>query len=56
MGKIKSAIVITLMTLVIAVMCFFCTVSFDMKGGLERFNSVVRMTNKDATLGTEIGE
>ncbi len=56
MGKIKSAIVITLMTLVIAVMCFFCTVSFDMKGGLERFNSVVRMTNKDATLGAEIGE
>lgn len=56
MGKIKSAIIITLMTLVIAVMCFFCTVSFSLQGGLKEFNSVVRMTKKDATLGVELGE
>jgi len=56
MGKVKSAICLFLMSLVIAVMCFFCTVSFEYQGGLKQFNSVIRMTDKDASFGTEIGE
>lgn len=51
MGKKKSAVCLVLITLLIAVMCFFCTVSFGYDGGLHYFNSVVSLTEKDAALG-----
>lgn len=56
MGKVKSAILITLFTLVIAALCFVCTVSFNYgTDGIHKFNSVLRMTDKDADLGGGYG-
>ncbi|MBD5636806.1 MAG: hypothetical protein HDP28_03155 [Clostridia bacterium] len=55
MGKVKSAICIVLTTLLIAVMCFFCTVSFKLND-IETFHSTVSLTGKDITLGNEIDE
>ena len=56
MGKIKSAIIITLFTLVIAALCFVCTVSFNYgTDGMYTFNSILRMTAKDADLGGSYG-
>lgn len=56
MGKIKSAILITLFTLVIAALCFVCTASFSYgTDGMYTFNSVLRMTAKDADLGGVFG-
>ncbi len=52
MGKKKSAILITLLTLVIAALCFICTVSFSYgTDGMYTFNSILRTTAKDADLG-----
>ena len=56
MGKIKSAICVTLFTLLIAALCFLCTVSFSYgQDGVHTFNSVLRMTAKDADLGAAYG-
>lgn len=55
MGKVKSAICLVLTTLLIAVMCFFCTVSFKLND-IETFHSTVSLTGKDITLGSEIDE
>lgn len=56
MGKIKSAILITLFSLVIAALCFVCFVSFSYgTDGIHTFNSVLRMTDKDADLGGSYG-
>ena len=55
MGKVKSAICIVLTTLLIAVMCFFCTVSFGLNE-IETFHSTVSLTGKDITLGNAIDE
>lgn len=56
MGKIKSAICITLFTLIIAALCFVCTVSFSYgTDGMYTFNSILRMTAKDADLGGAYG-
>lgn len=56
MGKIKSAICITLFTLFIAALCFVCTVSFSYgENGMYAFNSILRMTAKDAELGGSYG-
>lgn len=55
MGKVKSAICLTLMSLLIAVMCFFCTVSFRMNA-IETFHSTVKLTEKDITLGSWLDE
>ena len=49
MGKIKSAILLALMTILIAALCFISTVSFS--SGIKYFNSVVSLTEKDAYLG-----
>lgn len=53
MGKVKSAICLALSSLLIAVMCFFCTVSFKMND-IETFYSTLSLTQKDITLGSEL--
>ena len=53
MGKVKSAICLTLMSLLIAVMCFFSTVSFKLND-IETFYSTLALTPKDASLGKEL--
>ena len=55
MGKVKSAICIVLTVLLVAVMCFFCTVSFGLND-IETFHSTVSLTGKDITLGGAIDE
>ncbi len=56
MGKKKSAILITLLTLVIAALCFISTVSFNYgSNGMYTFNSLLRATDKDADLGGVYG-
>ena len=55
MGKVRSAICLTLMTLLIAVLCFFCTVSFPLND-IETFYSTLNLTQKDITLGGELDE
>ena len=50
MGKIKSALFLALMTIIIAALCFICTVSFS--SGIKYFNSVVSLTEKDANFGS----
>lgn len=56
MGKIKSAICVTLFTLLIAALCFICTVSFSYgTDGVHTFNSILRLTAKDADLGAKYG-
>ncbi len=49
MRKWKAAVSLVGMTILIAVMIFFCTVSFPM--GIEYFNSVVSLTDKSSDLG-----
>ena len=52
MGKVKSAIVLTLITIVIAVLCVVCFVPFPCDGnGLNYFNSILGIAEKDAELG-----
>ncbi len=52
MGKVKSAIVLTLITIVIAVLCVVCFVPFPCDGnGLNYFNSILGIAEKDADLG-----
>lgn len=55
MGKVKSAICLALSSLLVAVLCFFCTVSFKLND-IETFHSALRLTAKDITLGAEIDE
>ncbi len=55
MGKVKSAICLTLMSLLIAVMCFFCTVTFHLNA-VETFHSTVSLTAKDITLGSQLDD
>ena len=55
MGKVKSAICLILMSLLIAVMCFFCTVSFKLND-IDTFYSTLNLTGKDITLGSELDE
>lgn len=50
MGKVKSAICLTLMTIAIAVLCIVCAVSFPC-GSIYYFNSIISLTDKDADLG-----
>ena len=52
MGKKKSALLLVLYTLLIALLCFICTVSFNYgTDGLYRFSSILEITQKDADLG-----
>ncbi len=55
MSKVKSAICLTLMTLLIAGLCFICFVSFGLPNGTDTYNSILRMTEKDADLGMRYG-
>ncbi len=55
MSKIKSAICLTLMTLLIAGLCFICFVSFGLPNGIDTYNSILTMTEKDADLGMRYG-
>ena len=52
MGKKKSALFLALMTILIAALCFICTVSFS--SGIKYFNSVVSLTQKDANFGNSL--
>ncbi len=57
MSKVKSAVALTLITILILGMCFMCTVSFSY--GTDRmytFNSVVSMLTKDAKLGGQLAD
>lgn len=49
MSKFKSALALTALAILIAVLCFVCTVSFPM--GNDYFNSVISRMTKDADLG-----
>lgn len=55
MSKVKSAICLTLMTLLIAGLCFICFVSFGLPNGIDTYNSILSMTEKDADLGMRYG-
>ena len=55
MGKIKSAICLTLLSLMIAAMCFFCTMTFRLNA-IETFHSTTGMTSKDITLGAYLDD
>ncbi len=55
MSKVKSAICLTLMSLLLAVLCFVCFVSFDLPNGIDTYNSILTMTEKDADLGMRYG-
>lgn len=56
MGKKRSAILITLLTLVIVALCFISTVSFSYgPNGMYQFNSLLRTTTKDADVGGAYG-
>ncbi len=55
MGKVKSAICLTLMSLLIAGLCFICFVSFGLPNGIDTYNSILQMTQKDADLGMRYG-
>lgn len=52
MGKIKSAIVLTLITLIVAVLCVVCFVPFPLGGdGIHYFNPIINWADKSAELG-----
>lgn len=52
MGKVKSAIILTVITLIIAVLCVLCFVPFPADNiGLHYFNSIIGITEKDRDLG-----
>ncbi len=56
MGKIKSALLLVLYTLLIAFLCFICTVSFNYgTNDLHTFSSILDLTAKDADLGGTYG-
>lgn len=56
MGKTKSVILLIVYTLVIAVLCFICIVSFSYgPDNMQTFSSVMRMMEKDADLGLAYG-
>lgn len=56
MGKKKSVVLLVIYTLLIAVLCFICTVSFSYgTDNLHAFSSVMRMMEKDADLGLAYG-
>ena len=56
MGKKKSALLLVLYTLLLALLCVICTVSFNYgTNGLYRFSSILELTDKDADLGGEYG-
>ena len=56
MSKSKSVILLIVYTLVIAVLCFICTVSFSYgPDNMQTFSSVMRMMEKDADLGLAYG-
>ena len=56
MSKKKSVILLVIYTLVIAALCFICTVSFSYgTDNLYTFSSVMRMMEKDADLGLAYG-
>ncbi len=49
MGKKKSAVYFVLITIVLAVLCAWCTVSFSV--GIQNYHSVIGTIEKDPTLG-----
>lgn len=55
MNKVKSAICLCLMTLLVAVLCVVCFVSFPV-GDISTYNSILSMTDKDADLGGAYGD
>ena len=50
MSKVKSALFLTLVSIVLAGLCFMCAVSFNY-GGYEGVRPILRKTQKDALLG-----
>lgn len=57
MGKIKSAICLALITILIVGLGFMCTVSFPYgTEEIKMFNSFFVMTEKDAALGNELAD
>ena len=56
MGKKKSAFLLALYTLLIALLCFICVASFNYgENGMYTFSSILDLTKKDADLGAEYG-
>lgn len=52
MGKVKSAILLTLITLVVAVLCVVCFVPFPLGGdGIHYFNPIINWAEKSADFG-----
>ncbi len=57
MSKVKSAVALILITILILGVCFMCTVSFSYgTDQMYTFNSVVSMLTKDAKLGGELAD
>ncbi len=57
MSKIKSALALTLITVVLLGLCFMCTVSFSYgTDKMYTFNSVVSMMEKDFMLGGKLAD
>ncbi len=54
MSKVKSAICLVLMTLLVAGLCLICFVSFPVSD-ISTYNSILSMTDKDADLGMAYG-
>lgn len=51
MSKLKSAVVLVLATIIIAVLCAMCTASFPIPNSVNEYNSVISIIAKDSTLG-----
>ncbi len=57
MSKLKSAIALTLITILIAGVCFMCTATFSYGyDGMTTFNSFISMLEKDSNLGGMLGD
>ncbi len=54
MSKIKSAICLTLISVLIVGICFMCFVSFPYAGDIKMFNTIFTMQEKDGNLGSAL--
>lgn len=51
MSKVKSAVLLVLATIIIAVLCAMCSASFPIPNSVNEYHSVVSIIAKDSTLG-----
>ena len=51
MGKKQSVVLLTIITIVLALLCAVCTVSFEISGSVKDFKSVLSAIDLDANFG-----